>query len=65
MTATASDTPAPAPSDAPARPKALVGWRLLALVYDFFPVLALWFVVGLIAVALHGGETIRADTLAG
>ena len=65
MTATASDTPAPAPADAPTRPKSLAGWRLLALVYDFFPVLALWFVVGLVAVALHGGETIRADTLAG
>lgn len=24
-------------------PRAFVGWRLLALVYDFFPVLALWF----------------------
>lgn len=24
------------------RPRALVGWRLAALVYDFFPVLALW-----------------------
>ena len=23
-------------------PRALVGWRLLALVYDFFPVFALW-----------------------
>jgi uncharacterized RDD family membrane protein YckC len=28
------------PQTAPRR--ALVGWRLLALVYDFFPVLALW-----------------------
>jgi uncharacterized RDD family membrane protein YckC len=23
-------------------PRALIGWRLLALVYDFFPALALW-----------------------
>jgi uncharacterized RDD family membrane protein YckC len=27
---------------APARPRALIGWRLAALVYDFFPALALW-----------------------
>jgi len=26
----------------PPPPHALIGWRLLALVYDFFPVLALW-----------------------
>jgi uncharacterized RDD family membrane protein YckC len=32
----ASQTPQPPP------PRALIGWRLLALVYDFFPVLALW-----------------------
>ena len=31
----------PFPETGP-RPRALVGWRLLALVYDFFPVLALW-----------------------
>lgn len=65
MTATASDTPAPVPSDAPVRPAALIGRRLLALLYDLFPMLGLWFLVGLIAVAVHGGETIHADTLAG
>jgi len=27
-----------------ARPAALIGWRLLALLYDFWPVLALWMV---------------------
>ena len=31
---TETQTPAPA--------RALVGWRLLALLYDAFPVLALW-----------------------
>lgn len=32
--------------DIPSPPqRALVGWRLLALVYDFFPVLALWMLV--------------------
>ena len=24
------------------RPRALIGWRLLALLYDAFPVIALW-----------------------
>lgn len=28
------------------RPAALVGWRLLALLYDLWPVLALWMVAG-------------------
>ena len=28
------------------RPRALVGWRLLALAYDALPVLALWLLVG-------------------
>lgn len=35
----ASDTPADAPA---ARPAALVGWRLAALFYDFWPMLAVW-----------------------
>lgn len=42
-----------------------IGLRLLALVYDFFPALALWFVTGAIALALHGGAPVRADTVAG
>lgn len=29
------------------RPRALVAWRLLALLYDFFPVLALWMLLSL------------------
>ncbi len=32
----------PNATESTARPRTLVGWRLLALVYDFFPVLALW-----------------------
>jgi uncharacterized RDD family membrane protein YckC len=36
---------------APTRPRALIGWRLLALVYDFFPVLALWFAVSVLFTA--------------
>lgn len=34
------------PPAAPARPAALIGWRLLALAYDLWPVLALWMVAG-------------------
>lgn len=38
----------PQAADPPAtdRPAALVGWRLLALFYDLWPVLALWMVAG-------------------
>jgi uncharacterized RDD family membrane protein YckC len=34
------DTPAP---DRPVAPRAHIGWRLLALFYDLWPVVALWF----------------------
>ena len=34
-------------------PRALIGWRLLALVYDFFPVFGLWFLVAGIFVAIR------------
>ena len=66
MTATdATDaTNAPAPA-APARPQALVGRRLLALLYDVFPMLGVWFLIGVIALIAHRGEAIHADTLAG
>lgn len=40
------------------RPRALVGWRLLALLYDLLPVVALWFLVAmpfvLLDVAISG-----------
>jgi len=41
----------PAP-DSP-RPKALIGWRLLALVYDLGPVLALWLLVSAVFTLGH------------
>jgi uncharacterized RDD family membrane protein YckC len=40
--------------DDPARAKPLVGWRLLALAYDFFPVFGLWFLVAAAFVLVHG-----------
>ncbi|MFP7722507.1 RDD family protein [Lysobacter sp. A3-1-A15] len=58
----ASDPPLHA-SAPPAPP--LVGWRLLALLYDLFPALALWFLVGAIGLQLRGGEPVHADTPAG
>ncbi|MBS0590370.1 MAG: RDD family protein [Proteobacteria bacterium] len=38
----------------PATPASL-GWRLLAAMYDLFPLLALWFFATLLALALTGG----------
>ncbi|GAB3753830.1 RDD family protein [Lysobacter olei] len=33
--------------------RALVGWRLLALLYDFFPALAIWMLLGALFNAAH------------
>ncbi len=41
---------APAPS---ARPASLLCWRLLSLLYDFFPALALWMLLGALFVAVY------------
>lgn len=38
-----SQTPCP-----PDKPRALLGWRVLAMVYDALPVIAMWFVVSAI-----------------
>ncbi len=35
---------------------AALGWRLLAIFYDAFPVLALWLAVSAIVLALHGNR---------
>jgi len=34
-------------------PSAHIGWRLLALLYDFFPVFGLWFLVAALFVAIR------------
>jgi uncharacterized RDD family membrane protein YckC len=34
-------------------PRTLIGWRLLALLYDFFPALALWFLASAIFTVSH------------
>lgn len=45
------------PDRTAARP-AHLGWRLLALVYDVFPVLALWFAASGLMLALRGGRVV-------
>lgn len=43
------------------RPRPLIGWRLLALLYDFFPALALWMLLGALFNAAHylSGHAVR------
>ncbi|MBV2209747.1 MAG: RDD family protein [Thermomonas sp.] len=43
-------------------PTPLIGWRLLALLYDFFPLLALWFVTAAGFTLLHG-DAVRGGWL--
>lgn len=40
----------------------LIGWRLLGLLYDFFPLLALWFLVAA-AFTLAHGDAVRGGAL--
>ncbi len=51
--------------DRPARPPAEpthLGWRLLALVYDALPVLALWLLASALILALRGGTPVQPWT---
>lgn len=43
-------------------PRALIGRRLLALLYDFFPMLALWFLAAAGFTAIHG-DAVRGGGL--
>ena len=52
----------PAHDNPPARPRPLIGWRLVALLYDFFPVLAMWFVVAAAFTFAHG-DAVRGGWL--
>jgi len=51
------DAPSPAPAATP-RPRALIGWRLLALFYDLWPAMALWF---LLAALFALGHTLAGN----
>ena len=46
------------------RAKPLIQWRLLSLLYDFFPMLGIWFVVVVASLVLHRGDAILPGTLA-
>lgn len=46
--------------NAPARPGTLLGWRLLALSYDFWPALALSMACAAIALLLHHNAPLQA-----
>lgn len=46
----------------PQRSPTLIGWRLLALLYDFFPVLALWFISAGLFTLAHG-DAVRGGWL--
>ena len=54
----------PKPEPTPNPTATLVGWRLLALTYDFFPVLALWFVTAGLFTLLHG-DAVRGGWMGG
>lgn len=40
-----------------------LGWRLLALVYDLLPALALWFVASALVYALRGGTPVEPGSV--
>lgn len=42
-----------------------IRWRLLALSYDFFPMLGVWFSVGAAALALNHNQPVRVGSVAG
>lgn len=48
----------------PTAQPAHLGWRVLALVYDFFPMLALWFATSLAVYLLRGEVPVRPGSLA-
>lgn len=54
--------PTAPPPASPARPRPLLGWRLLALLYDFFPVLAIWFAAAAVFTFAHG-DAVRGGWL--
>lgn len=57
----AAAPPAPAQAGFEPRP-AHLGWRVLGLLYDALPVMAIWIAVSAAAYALNGGERIAPGT---
>lgn len=56
-----TDNPAATPTASSA---ALIGWRWLALLYDLFPALGLWFAIGALALLFNDHQPVRPGTLA-
>jgi hypothetical protein len=60
-----SDSSASIPETRPCSAEpAHLGWRLLAMVYDLFPVLALWFATSAIVYLVRGQVPVRPGTFA-
>lgn len=57
-------TPTAAAVAPDARPASLLLWRLLALVYDFFPALALWMLAGALFTAGYAAGHALRDNIA-
>ncbi|HEX5693277.1 MAG TPA: RDD family protein [Arenimonas sp.] len=55
--------PSPSPAGAPRARPAHLGWRLFALVYDFFPALALWIAASALMLLARGGEPVVPGSL--
>jgi uncharacterized RDD family membrane protein YckC len=62
------NTPSEASDATPAGPRsaapAHLGWRLLAIVYDLLPLVALWFATSLIVYLVRGEQEVRPGSLA-
>lgn len=48
----------------PAARPAHLGWRLVAMTYDFFPVLALWFAASGLLLLLRAGQPVEPGSVA-
>ncbi len=57
---TSSDTTSVAPGATPAH----LGWRLLAIVYDLLPLIAIWFATSLAVYLARGRHEVRPESLA-
>lgn len=51
-------------NSAPSATPAHLGWRLLAIVYDSLPIVALWFLASVVVLALRGGAPVLPWTAA-
>jgi uncharacterized RDD family membrane protein YckC len=52
------------PNTPPTARPAHLGWRLLAMTYDFFPVLALWFAASGLLLLVRAGQPVEPGSVA-